>query len=123
MFPGETLKKQSSPILKGDPLELNDSESVLEEDMAKYVSMIGTAQWLVTLGRFDISITVSTLSSYRVAPQKGYLECMKRLYGYVKHFPMLQYVVVQTYPTTVKWNTNPMNGYTLFMEILKKTCP
>ena len=49
--------------------------------------MIGTAQWLVTLGRFDIAIAVSTLSSYSIAPQKGHLECMKRLYGYVKHFP------------------------------------
>ena len=51
------------------------------------MSMIGTAQWLVTFGRFDIAIATSTLSSYRVAPQTGHLEHMKRLYGYVKHFP------------------------------------
>ena len=85
MFPGETLEKQSSPILKGDHPELHDSEFILEEDKAKYMSMIGTAQWLVTLGRFNIAITMSTLSSYRVAPQKGHLKCMKRLCGYVKH--------------------------------------
>ena len=64
MFPGETLKKQSSPKLDGDHPELDDSEFVLEEDKAKYMSMIGTAQRLVTLGRFDIAITVSTLSLY-----------------------------------------------------------
>ena len=68
MFPGETLKKQASPIHKGDHPELDDSEFVSEEDKAKYMSMIGTAQWLITLGRFDITITVSTLSLYRVAP-------------------------------------------------------
>ena len=44
-------------------------------------------RWLVTLGGFDISIAMSTLSLYRVAPQKGCLKCMKQLYGYVKHFP------------------------------------
>ena len=41
------------------------------------MSMIGTAQWLVTLGRFDITITVSALSSYRVVPQKGHLKHIK----------------------------------------------
>ena len=32
MFPGETLKKQSSPMPKGDHPELDDSEFVSEED-------------------------------------------------------------------------------------------
>ena len=68
MFTGETLKNQSSLLLRGDHPELDDSEFISEEDKAKYMSMIGTAQWLVTLGRFDIAITVSTLSMYRVAP-------------------------------------------------------
>ena len=86
-FPGETVKKQSSPILKEHHPELDDSEFILEENKVKYMSMIGTAQWLVTLGRFDITITLSTLSSYWVAPQKGHLKHMKQLYGYVKHFP------------------------------------
>ena len=85
MSPGETLKKQSSPILKGEHPELDDSEFVSEEK-GKYMSMVGTAQRLVTLERFDIAITISTLSLYGVAPQKGHLECMKRLYGYVKHY-------------------------------------
>ena len=30
---------------------------------------------------------MSTLSSYRVAPQKGHQKHMKHLYRYVKHFP------------------------------------
>ena len=68
MFRGETLKKQSSPILRGDHQEFGDSESVLEENKAKYMSIISTAQWLITLDTFDISITVSTLSLCRVAP-------------------------------------------------------
>ena len=65
MFPGESLKKQSSSIVKGDHPELDDVEFVSEEDKAKYMSMISTAQWPVTLGRLAIAITMSTLSSYR----------------------------------------------------------
>ena len=64
IFPGETLKKQSSPILKGDHPELDDLEFISEEEKAKYMSMISTAQWLVTLGRFVIAVAMSTLSSY-----------------------------------------------------------
>ena len=68
MFPGEPLKKQSSPILKGDNPELDDSEFIYEEDKAICMSMICAAQWIVPPGRFDISITVSMLSLYGVAP-------------------------------------------------------
>ena len=35
--------------------------------------MVGTAQRLVTLERFDIAITMSTLSLYGVAPQRDIL--------------------------------------------------
>ena len=55
MFPGETLQKQSSPILKGDHLELDNSEFASEEEKVKYTSMVNTAQRLATLGRFDIT--------------------------------------------------------------------
>ena len=73
MFQGETHKKQSSHMPKGDHPELDDSEFVSEEDEEKYMSMIGTAQWLVTLGRFENAIAMSTL----VAPGKGHLKHMK----------------------------------------------
>ena len=74
MFSGETLKKQSSPLLNGDHPELDDSAFKSEEGQSKYLSMISTAQCLVTLGRFDIASTVSTLSSYMVAPHEDHLE-------------------------------------------------
>ena len=81
MFAGETLfKKQSSPIHKGDHPELHDSEFLSEEEKAKYMSMISAAQGLVILGRFDITINMSTQSLYRVAPCKGHLKCIKQLY-------------------------------------------
>ena len=93
-----------------------------EEEKANYISMIGTAQRLITLGRFDITIAMFKLSSYRVAPQKRHLEQMKRLYGYIKQFPMLLYIFVQTYLSKVKWYMSPMNGYTQSIDIFKKNC-
>ena len=86
MFPGETLKKQSCPLQSGDHPELVETDFLDEEGIAKYMSMVGATQWLVTLGRFDVAIAVNALSSYRVAPRIGHMDRMKRLYGYVKHF-------------------------------------
>ena len=71
--------------------------------------MIGTGQRLITLGRLDITIAMFKLISYRVAPQKRHLEQMKRLYGYIKQFPMLLYIFVHTYLSKVKWYMSPMN--------------
>jgi hypothetical protein len=45
--------------------------------------MIGALQWMVTIGRFDILTSVMTMSGFRVAPRKGHLEGLKRIYGYL----------------------------------------
>jgi hypothetical protein len=45
--------------------------------------MIGALQWIVTIGRFDIATAVMTLSGFRIAPRKGHLERIKRIYGYL----------------------------------------
>ena len=42
---------------------------------AKYLTMVGQLQWLVTLGRFDIHAQVATMSRFRAAPSK-------RIYSY-----------------------------------------
>ena len=46
-----------------DP-ELDDSEFLDEEGTRIYQSLIGSAKWLVQLGRFDIAMLIMTLSSY-----------------------------------------------------------
>ena len=38
---------------------------------------------MVTIGRFDIITAVMTLSGFRVAPRKGHLDRVKRVYGYL----------------------------------------
>jgi hypothetical protein len=83
MFGSKPKTTYSSPIEKGDHPELDTSEELNEKGIQQYQSLIGAAQWLVTLGRFDIATAVMTMSSFRVAPRKGHLERMRRLYGYV----------------------------------------
>ena len=72
-----------SPLEKGDHPELDESELLQEEDVKTYQSLIGSLQWAVTIGRFDIMTAVVTLSSFRAAPRKGHLERAKRVFGYL----------------------------------------
>jgi hypothetical protein len=59
---------------KGDQPELDTSELCTKEQVAQYQSMIGSLQWIVTIGRFNIHTAVMTMSGSRIAPRIGLLE-------------------------------------------------
>ena len=63
-FGGPPSQKVLSPLEKGDHPEMDDSPLLDVDGMAKYQSMIGTLQWCITLGRFDIATTVMSMSSF-----------------------------------------------------------
>ena len=67
LFNEDPLKGYKTPLNKNDHPELDTSE-ILEGDMAaKYLTMVGQLQWLVTLGRFDIHAQVAAMSRFRAA--------------------------------------------------------
>ena len=69
------LDKNSHPEL--------DTSEILEGDMAaKYPTMVGQLQWLVTLGRFDLHAHVGTMSRFRAAPRQGHMVRLKRIHAY-----------------------------------------
>ena len=84
---GEKPKEASSPMVEKDHPELDTTEELDATGIKQYQSLIGALQWLVTLGRFDILLGVTTMSGYRVAPRIGHLERLKRMYGYIKRHP------------------------------------
>ena len=49
----------------------------------KYQSLIGAAQWVVSLGRLDIATAVMTLSSFQAAPREGHLSRIRRVFDYL----------------------------------------
>jgi hypothetical protein len=48
----------------GDHPELDDSELLEIEDVKVYQSLIGALQWVIQIGRFDITTHVMTLSRF-----------------------------------------------------------
>jgi hypothetical protein len=83
---GHPPKHYYSPLEKGDHPELDTSEFLDEEKTRIYQSLIGSLQWIVTIGKFDIYTAVMTMSSFRAQPRMGHLTRVKRIFGYLSKF-------------------------------------
>ena len=87
MFGEKPRQIYHSPLEKGDHPEMDTSEFLDIEGIAIYQSMIGALQWCVSIGRFDITVAVMSMSGFRSMPRQGHLERLKRIYGYICKFP------------------------------------
>jgi hypothetical protein len=76
-------RRVTSPLDSNDHPELDDSEFLEENEIKIYQSMIGSAQWIVSIGRFDVAVHIMTLSSFRAQPRRGHLDRIKRIYAYL----------------------------------------
>ena len=83
MYPDEKFISIKSPLEKNDHPELDNSELVDHQEIQKYMSMIGQLQWAISLGRFDIQVHAMSMSRFRLAPRKGHIERVKRMYSYL----------------------------------------
>ena len=77
----EQFSKAKVPISDSYHPELDESPLLDAENITLYKSLIGSANWIVTLGRFDIAYSVSTFARYSMAPREGHLENLKKLFG------------------------------------------
>jgi hypothetical protein len=104
-------KEFASPLEKRDHPELDTSEFCTTEQVAQYQSMIGSLQWIVTIGRFDIHTAVMTMSGFRIAPRIGHLERLQSTYCYLSK---MRFTSIRIYRTT------STIGRILYMAIPKK---
>ena len=78
--------KPKSPLEEGDHPELDTSEFLDNDDTQKYQSLIGSMQWVITLGRWDVQTAVMSLSSFRSKPRKGHMLRARRVCAYINRF-------------------------------------
>ena len=84
---------------------------------AKYLTMVGQLQWLVTLGRFDIHAQVATMSRFRAAPRQGHMDRLKRIYSYAIRTNDWLELINQTILTYL---TKILIGHSLYMVLSKR---
>ena len=81
-----TFKAYSTPFAENCHPEEDTSELCSPIEQSFYRSLIGSANWCVTLGRFDIQFALNTLSQYMCAPRIGHLQTLYRIFGYLKTY-------------------------------------
>ena len=107
------------PLEKGDHPEIDTTAELDEEGIKKYQTMNGCLQWAVSLGRFDIQTATMTMSRYRVAPQIGHLQRLKRMYGYLRNFSSAAIRMRISEPDLSNLQTKNLTGATLSTVMLK----
>ena len=55
-------------------------------DAAYYQSLIGILRWIVELGRVDVCLEVSMMSSHLALPREGHLEQVLHIFAYLKKY-------------------------------------
>ena len=83
MFGNKPNSKFYSPLERNDHPEMDTSEFLDVKERRQYQSLIGSLQWAISIGRFDIAVAVMTLSSFRELPRRGHMDRAKRVVGYL----------------------------------------
>jgi hypothetical protein len=86
MFGGE-LRESKFPMHEGSHPEMDDSDYLPPDMATKFRAVIGSLNWVIILGRFDVMYATNTLARFSMAPRLGHLESSKRILGYLKKYP------------------------------------
>ena len=121
LFNDDPPKDYNTPLDKNDHPEL-DTSLILEGDMAaKYLTMVGKLQWLVTLGRLDLHAQVATMSRCRAASRHGHMDRLKRIYSYVIRTKDYAIRFRTDHLTTPSYQIKTLTGHTLYMVMSTKS--
>ena len=74
----------SSPLMSNYRPELDTTPELSPADASYYMSLIGILRWMVELGRVDICVEVSLMSSQMAMPREGHLNQLFHMFGYLK---------------------------------------
>ena len=72
-----------TPLMTSYRPELDVSPELTPRDSTYYQSLIGILRWIVELGRVEICLEVSMMSSHLVMPRKGHLDQVLHIFAYL----------------------------------------
>ena len=79
------LPKESTPMPVTDCHPELDTSPLLDlDDHRKYQMLLGMLQWMLTIGKPEISQLVSSLNRFGAYSRNGHLDLAVRSFGYIK---------------------------------------
>ena len=79
-------KKAEAPFKTGYRPEIDVSRELVGDEASYYQSLIGILRWIVELGRVDICLEVSLMSSHLALPREGHLEALFHIFAYLRKY-------------------------------------
>ena len=76
-----------TPLASDYRPELETSAELKSDGIQIYQEFIGTLRWAVELGRVNILLEASLMSTYMAMPREGHLQQLYRMFGYLKLYP------------------------------------
>jgi hypothetical protein len=77
--------RATTPMQSGYRPELDATAELNLSGMRYYQELIGVLRWAVELGRIDILLEVSLLSSHLALPREGHLQQVYHIFAYLKN--------------------------------------
>ena len=92
-------------------------------EAARFRSIIGSCNWLITLGRFDINYATMSLSRFNMAPREGHLKHAKKILGYVKFYEQGKIIFDTSCPNHSKYAMEDHDNWGKFYPDATKDIP
>ena len=90
--------KASTPMQTSYRCELDVTPELDEKYSSYFQSLVGVLRWIVELGRVDVCLECSMLSSHLCLPREGHLEQLLQCFAYLKKHHNAELVFDPTYP-------------------------
>jgi hypothetical protein len=74
MFKNHPPSKDKSPLESNDHPKTDMMEFLSKQGIQMYQLLIGSMQWAISIGPFNIAVHVMSMSSFRVVSHRGHLE-------------------------------------------------
>jgi len=79
-------RNADTPLVTSYRPELDVSPELNATEASYYQSMIGVLRWIVELGRVDICLEVSMMSSHLALPREGHLEAVLHIFAHLRKY-------------------------------------
>ena len=111
-----TLRSYMSPEDPNYSPELDETPLLGLEHHSQYRMIIGSLNWLVTLGRYDIYHAASTMARYGMAPREGHLNATKCILGYLRAYLKISIHYDARRPDFSHYKTTTYNWFQSYPE-------
>jgi hypothetical protein len=99
------------------------SDLLTEELTTRFQGLIGVLRWAVELGRIDILVEVSMLSSHNAMPRVGHLQAVYDIFAYLKKHENSTMVFDDAVPFIDQRRFNPVNWSQFYGDISEAIPP